>query len=162
MNPRKLSVIIFVGLIVFTGIFKFHVSMFYTVPLSFLIELIGIDYQELERSLAFIANDCSVEYGLGMIFYFGTYLLLHFGLIHFLFKESFLLKRSLMIILTVSIVGLGVITVIFKFTGLMVAGTVTYALFNQLVGQPLILFLVEGGGLLYEYIDKAYLEKKNP
>ena len=156
INPRSVKVVCMVILIILTGVFKNHVAHLFTVPLSFTLESIGMSYESLEKSLSFLAKDKDISFGLGIFFYYGIYLLLHFSLIHFLFQRSPVVRNNLMLVLLLLVIGLGVLTIIFKTIGLTDVGSAMYYMFNQLVGRPLILFLVEGGGLIYESINRAF------
>lgn len=156
MKPRKFQVILFVGLIIFTGIFKNYVAELSTVPISYILDFLGFSHDALEKSLSFIANDKQIKFGLGVFFYYGLYVCLHLFLIHFLFQSTPIVKKNLTILLLLLVIGLGMMTIILKSIGFSDAGFVTYYMFNELVGRPLILFIVEGGGLIYESIENAF------
>ncbi len=155
-RQRSVLATVFVVLIVVSGIFSNQISIFYTeIFIKPIFNLFHLDYASLERSFDFLAQDDSIDFGLGKFGYFGTYLLLHIGLISSLFKRK--VRTTLILLLLFLVIGSGLLTVIFKVVEFDSAGSLTFEVFDQLVGRPLILFLVEGGGWLLEYLsDKTH------
>lgn len=156
MNPKNTLVILLVVLIALTGIFRHYVGLFFTTPLEFIINGLGGNYEKLEGSLDFLAKDGEVNSGLGIFFYYGTYVVLHFFLIAVLFRNEKKLKIYLIVLVSILVVGTGVLTITFKLVGLLEAGTIMHNWFEELAGRPLILFLIEGGGLLYQQVDQYF------
>jgi hypothetical protein len=154
MNIRKILIPFFIILIVLSGIFRNYVSLFYSQYIEWLFDKLNWNYLALIENLTFITNDGLIEFGLGAFCYFGTYLILHFGLIYCLFFNSSKIWKSLMITLASAVIGFGLLTILLKVLELNTLGKLSYTIFGNLIGQPIVLFLVEGGGSIYQYIEK--------
>lgn len=143
-------VIIIIGL----GIFKNHVSVFYTEIFQFFFGLFNVSYEEFEGKFTFLPNDKNLQYGIGVIFFAPTYLLVHLLLIYSLFYKSIVLVKYLSLGLIGLVTLMALLTIIFKYFGFIELGTYFHDMFDNLIAKPLILFMVEGGGIIYQYVDK--------
>lgn len=151
---KKGSISLLIALIILIGIFKNYVTRFFNQIIDFSISFFNVSRQEIEESLLFITDDSSMELGLGIIFFYFTYLFMHYLLINFLFIDHLKICNLLIWALLISVIGLAFLTVIFKLSGLTQLGIITFDLFRQLAAKPLILFLVEGGGLIFKNLEQ--------
>lgn len=154
---RKLYVVCFVILIITTGMLWSYIGALYTVPLAYLLGVFNINQELILDRLSFLARDGSLDQGIGIFLYYPTYLFLHFGLIHNLFYHNKRLKKKLILTLGSVVVGLAFLILLFKALDLMYWFNISRKYFNLLVARPLILFLIEGGGMIYEKVEQSEL-----
>jgi hypothetical protein len=146
-------------LIVFTGFFKFYLEIPFDWFLRHLLAFIGISYENLDSFLSSLANDGDLDFSLGIFGYYLLYLALHLLLIEALFRDNLKLKRALKRILISLILLLVVGVFCAKYFGFKLIGNIMYDYYRKIVGRPLILFLIEGGGLIYNQVEKEITGK---
>lgn len=153
MKLRNFWIVVLLLLIIFSGILRSQVGLVFTSIIQWAFEIVNIDYESLENSMGQFAKDGSANSGLGIFGYYFTYLCLHFCLIHVLFYDVVKVRNRLIIILSLLTFGLGSLSLVFKILELDQVSRFFYSYFLILTGRPLILFLIEGGGFIYKYVD---------
>lgn len=155
MKLRRLYIIFLVIIIIAVGILKNQVGALYSVPIVFLFSALGLDYASLNQSLSVFARDGILNGGLGVFFYYPTYLLFHFALIHNIFYDNPILKKKLIYTLTIVVFGVGLITAVAKILDFNDFYDIAKGYFELIVARPLILFLIEGGGMIYQFVENS-------
>jgi hypothetical protein len=150
-TPISIGLVI---IIISLGIFKYHISILYTDIFKLILDLLNVSYSKIESRFMFLSKDKDIIYGIGAIFFAPTYLLFHLLLIYSLFYKSIGLVRYLSIGLVGVVCLVAMLTIIFKYFGFIELGTYFHDMFDNLIAKPLILFMVEGGGIIYQYVDK--------
>ncbi len=156
---RSFLVVIIVVLIITVGIFGNHLASFYTIHvIQPLFNFFSIDYFKVESKFLFATMDGKVRSGLGVFLYYGTYLVLHLTLIRVAFFSDKYIYRVLMIGLISMVFFLATLAMILKYFEFHFFGNYVKSMFHSIIAKPLILFLIEGSGLVYKYVNKMFDE----
>lgn len=153
-NRNRILSIVILLLIVCYGILRILICRIYSIPVSWLLESIGISPTELLAQWNAFDTTGEFDHLLGFIIYYPTYLGLHLLFIYLLFKEQPVVRKWLVIGL-ILVVGILLSSVfIARWLDFTVLFNLSFKLFRQLFGLPFILLAIEGGRILFNDIQR--------